>query len=271
MTFNGFRGRAKRLDDLDLPRIGHRIGVGEDELHAFMEVEARGSGFDKQGRPALLFEPHLFWRELAGTQRAQAAAQGLAYPSWRSGAYPADSYPRLTAAMSINETAAIRSASWGLGQILGSNHKAAGYATPQLMVLAFMDDEETHLEAMVNFLIANNLDDDLRAHRWETLARGYNGPAFAKHNYHGRLAAAFAKWRKIKDTPWTPGQSVAETKANDPVAGNVVFDPPPKPAPAPTAPVIIPTAPDIPKPEPAPPQTFWQRFAAALARRLKGS
>lgn len=25
-----FRGKAKRLDDIDLPRIGARIGVGED-------------------------------------------------------------------------------------------------------------------------------------------------------------------------------------------------------------------------------------------------
>ena len=34
--FNGFKGRAKKLDDVDLPRIGARIGVGEDELHAFV-------------------------------------------------------------------------------------------------------------------------------------------------------------------------------------------------------------------------------------------
>lgn len=39
-----FKGRAKRLDDVDLPRIGHQIGVGEDEIHAFMDVEAAGSG-----------------------------------------------------------------------------------------------------------------------------------------------------------------------------------------------------------------------------------
>ena len=29
---------AKPLDDIDLPLLGHAIGVGEDELHALMEV-----------------------------------------------------------------------------------------------------------------------------------------------------------------------------------------------------------------------------------------
>ena len=38
--FNGFKGRAKKLDDVDLPRIGARIGVGEDELHAFLAIPA---------------------------------------------------------------------------------------------------------------------------------------------------------------------------------------------------------------------------------------
>ena len=55
-----FRGKAKRLDDIDLPRIGARIGVGEDEMHAILDVEAAGSGFDAQDRIKMLFEPHVF-------------------------------------------------------------------------------------------------------------------------------------------------------------------------------------------------------------------
>ena len=59
-----FVGRAKRLDDLDIPAIGALIGVGEDEIHAFLDVEAAGSGFDKFSRPKMLFEPHVFYRLL---------------------------------------------------------------------------------------------------------------------------------------------------------------------------------------------------------------
>lgn len=204
-----FKGKAKRLEDIDLPIIGREIGVGEDEIHAILDVEAAGSGFDKQGRPKMLFEPHVFWRELGpGPKRDKAAAAGLAYPKWKRN-YPADSYPRLAQAMAIDEEAALRSASWGLGQVMGFNHKVAGYSTAKAMVLAFVDDEEHHLRAMMNFIKANGLDDELRRHDWAGFARGYNGAGYAKNAYDKKLAAAFAKWQRIKDTPapnYTPSK-----------------------------------------------------------------
>jgi hypothetical protein len=202
--FDTFQGAAKRLEDLDIPRIGSRINVGEDEIHAFMEVEANGSGFDAQGRPKALFEPHVFYRNLSGEERQRAVDEGLAYARWRRGNYPTDSFPRIKAAMRINQAAALKATSWGATQILGENYRMVGYATVEDMVSAFMDDEENHLEAMVNFLIASGIDDDLREHRWEIVARVYNGPKYAEHNYHGRMAAAFAKWQRIADTPY-PG------------------------------------------------------------------
>lgn len=203
MTWNDFKGAAKRIDDTDLPRIGHKIGVGEDEIHAVLDIEAAGSGFDSKGRPKMLFEPHIFYRQLKGAQRTRAVNEGLAYLKWRRN-YPKDSYPRLERAMRINETAALKSASWGRGQIMGFNHSASGYATVQDMVRAFMDDEETHLEAMVQFIISNGLDDELRRHDWRGFARGYNGPGYAENGYHTKLAAAYRKWSRIKDTAWSP-------------------------------------------------------------------
>lgn len=208
--WNGFRGAAKRLDDIDLPRIGHRIGVGEDELHAFMDVEAAGSGFDRSGRPKMLFEPHVFYRNLSGAERDRAVREGLAYRKWGERPYPSDSYDRLERAIVINETAAIKAASWGLTQILAENHSMVGFDTPQAMVQAFMQDEEHHLEAAVQFLIAANIADDLRAHRWAAVARGYNGPGYRKNAYDTKMAAAFAKWRRIPDTPWTPPDKPAD-------------------------------------------------------------
>ena len=129
---------------------------------------------------------------------------GLAYPAWKSGAYPADSYPRLLQAMAIDERAALRSASWGLGQVLGSHHAALGFPTVQQMVAAFCDDEEAHLLAMVRFIQVNHLDDELRRHDWATFARYYNGPGYAKNRYDVRLAAAFSRWKGIRDTKWSP-------------------------------------------------------------------
>ncbi len=203
-----FTGAATRLADSDLPRIGHGIGVGEDELHAFLEVETSGGGFDTHGRPKMLFEPHRFYANLSGAKRTLAVKAELAYASWGAKPYPADSYPRLTKALAIDETAALASASWGIGQIMGENHVSAGYASVQAMVAAFLDSEAEQLEAAVRFIKAEHLDDELRAHNWAAFARGYNGAQYAKNAYDRKLAAAFKKWAAIRDTPWAPSSAV---------------------------------------------------------------
>jgi hypothetical protein len=198
-----FKGKANRIDDYDLPRLGALIGVGEDELHAFMEVEAAGSGFDSVGRPKMLFEPHLFYREL-GPKRDEAVRQGLAYAKWGAKPYPKESYTRLAAAEKIDAEAAYRSASWGLTQILAKWHADLGYPTAKAMVEAFMDDEANHLEATIKLLKQWGVDDDLKAHRWATVAKAWNGPQFAKHGYDKKLAREYARWSKIPDTAWPP-------------------------------------------------------------------
>lgn len=200
-----FKGAGKRLDDIDLPRIGATFGVGEDEIHAIIDVESRGSGFDRQGRVLALFEPHVFWRELGpGPERDRAAAAGLAYPNWTAGGYPSDSYPRIIAACEINEDAALRSTSWGMFQIMGFNCLLAGYGSARAMIEAFKDDEEAHLEAMATFVVSSGLDAKLRRHDWRGFARGYNGSGYARHGYHTKLEVAYRKWSKIADTPYDP-------------------------------------------------------------------
>ncbi|MBB3996858.1 N-acetylmuramidase family protein [Aureimonas pseudogalii] len=241
IEFNGFRGVAKPLDDIDLPRLGHRIGVGEDEIHAVIDVEAAGGAWDARGRPKMLFEPHRFWKNLGpGEKRDRAVAAGLAYPSWGEKPYPGDSYPRLALAMAIDETAALKSASWGLGQILGENHAMVGFDTVQAMVMATLDDADRHLEMMVAFILSARLDGALRAHDWARFARGYNGPQYAKHGYHTRLAAAYARWSRIRDTPWSPV-----------IEGEAVRVPVPTPRPEP---ILLPApSTDVVVTSPAPP------------------
>ncbi|WP_166415441.1 N-acetylmuramidase domain-containing protein [Cochlodiniinecator piscidefendens] len=111
--------QADPIKNGGITRIGAKIGVGEDEIHAVLDVETRGGGFDSQGRPKMLFEPHVFYRELSGAENAEAVNAGLAYLKWGKRKYPRDSYSRLQKAMEINPEAALRSASWGLGQIMG--------------------------------------------------------------------------------------------------------------------------------------------------------
>lgn len=117
MTWNNFRGAAKRLDDIDLPLLGREIGVGEDELHAVIDVESRGKGFDSQGRPRILYEPHVVYRCASSKgQRDKLVAAGLAYPEWGEKPYGKESeqYGKLLKAMEIDETAALEGCSWGM-------------------------------------------------------------------------------------------------------------------------------------------------------------
>lgn len=204
MTITAFVGNRKPLDDFDIPRMAHRINVSEDHFRAFFEVESAGRAYDRLGRPVMLFEPHVFFRNLRGAERDRAVEAGLAYQRWRPGSYPSDSYPRLKQAIQINQDAALKSCSIGLSQVLVENYSSVGYSSPWAMWQAFMDDEEEHVEAMLRFILANGIDDDLRAGRWEVVARVYNGPRYKENGYHTKMARAFAKFQGIPDVNWKP-------------------------------------------------------------------
>lgn len=232
--WNDFKGAAVQMDDYDLPRVGHIIGVGEDPIHALIDVESRGEGFDKYNRPIILFERHYFYRLLGpGKKRDRAVAAGLATAKWSRDSYNKNQYTLLKKAIEIDERAALMSCSWGMAQIMGANFAMCGYASVQAMVRAFMADEATHIEAMIRFCIASGIDDELRAlEKAKTraeriaiarqIARTYNGPAYEKNRYHTRIVNRLEWWQKKPDTPWSPDMAKGEQAAAD--LDNVVSD-----------------------------------------------
>lgn len=239
MSTSFYKGKAEPLQDLDLPRIGHEIGVGEDVIHMLIEVESRGKGFDKQGRVIMLFEPHKFYKHLRGEKRSVAVEQGLAYPEWGQSKYPRDSYPRFLKACKIDETAAYKSCSWGLGQIMGENFRMVGYDDPQDMVAAFAESEKNQLEAMIEFAKSADIDDDLQVIDRKIkagqiispadcipIARAWNGSGFASHNYHRRLASSANKWARIKNTKFTLDdfRKIPEEESDEALKNNPLFE-----------------------------------------------
>lgn len=214
--FKDFKFTGPVLDDLDIPRIGASIGVGEDIVHGVMDTEAGGKSVDKNGRMKALYEPHVAYRNSKGAVRAALVKAGLAYPKWKKG-YPADSYPRIKKAMAIDETVALLATSWGFPQVLGENFATAGYESVQEMVLDFLADEDNQLEGMIRFIKGAHLDDELRVLEKKLksgkaitpddarpFVRGYNGAAYEKNDYHTTFATNVNKWAKIKDTPYSP-------------------------------------------------------------------
>lgn len=192
----GFIGNPAPLSPLGTAKAAQIIGCDEVALRAVLQVETGSKGFDKQGRPKALFEPHIFYRLLKSlndtTALARAERIGLAYPKWGSRPYPADSYPRIDAACAVNEEIALQATSWGLPQILGLNYAAAGYSSAKAMIEAFKTGEDEQLAAMARFIKAKGLDRALQRKDWAAFSKGYNGPAYKTHSYHVKLAKAYA-------------------------------------------------------------------------------
>lgn len=229
-----FRGAAKPRTADAFANAAKIIGCDVPAVQAVVEIEAAGKGYDAKGRPKMLFEPHVFYRCLSGAKRKEAVEAGLAYPKWKKG-YPRDSYPRLMHAIEIDETAALKAASWGLPQILGENYKAAGYSSPQAMVEDFVEGEDEQIAAMANFIVANKLAFFLKTHNWAKFARGYNGPGYAANNYHTKLEKAHERHAKahledieeeaepLADAPETPQEGQPEEIPTPPDGDPEVF------------------------------------------------
>lgn len=186
-----FEGNPAPLTDADVAEAAAMVGLTPAHIAAVKAVESRGRGFEGD-RPIILFEPHVFSRETGG--RFDRTHGGVSYPKWGMKPYrneQADRYDQLTYAMRLDRTAALRSASWGLFQIMGFNHEAAGFSDVELFVKAHVASEREQLLAFCRFIRTNGYVEALRREDWATFARRYNGPGYKKHAYHTKLAAAF--------------------------------------------------------------------------------
>nr|WP_067298336.1 N-acetylmuramidase domain-containing protein [Marinobacterium profundum] len=188
-----FQSKGKPLSDSGLEQICDTLGVGGAEVWAVLSVETRGFGFLENRKPRILFERHIFHRRTDGAFDQENPNISNSAPGAYSGG-PAE-YARLEAAMQLNTQAALESASWGIGQVMGFNYAVAGYADVNVMVDAMVADEDSQILAMAHFIKGNNLATAMQRKNWEAFARGYNGPAFRKNDYDVRLAAAHARFR----------------------------------------------------------------------------
>ena len=182
----------------DLDAIAVHLEIEPAAFRAVIAVEAGGSGFDLKGRPKALFERHHFHKHLHDRPflLAKAVDAGLAYPIWGMKPYPRGSdavYDEIQKACEIDEHAALLSTSWGIGQIMGSNFKAAGCPSVEVMVDEAMASEASQFRHMGEFIKAANLIKPLQFKDWTAFARGYNGPGFAKNAYDTKLAEAYTR------------------------------------------------------------------------------
>ena len=183
-----FAGAATQFTAGAIAQAAKDIGCDEAAVRAVIDVESRG-GFLPDKRPKILFERHHFHRHTGG--RFSAAHADIS--ASKGGGYlgKAAEYERLGRAIKLDREAALKSASWGAFQILGSNHAAAGFPDVESFCRAMCRSEDDQLRAFVGFVKANGLDDELCRRDWAGFARGYNGPNFRQFDYDRKLAAAY--------------------------------------------------------------------------------
>jgi hypothetical protein len=176
-----------------LELLAARIGIDKGVAVAVIAVESGGSGLGPDGRMIIRFENHLFW-SYWGKNNAAAYGQYFTFDqniSWQGHRYRPQpggqwldvhqnqnsEWAAFNLATTIDATAAKKSISMGLTQILGSNHRAIGYASPDAMFAAFAADEKFQLLGFFNFVKNDQRQiNALRNHDYVGFARIYNGP-----------------------------------------------------------------------------------------------
>lgn len=198
----------REITDAMLEAAAAAIRVGELEIKALFAVEAPGGqAFTAGGVLVRRFEPHhfpaQFWPALAFAPAGEAP--------WRASlklkAMRRDRM--LDLACGIDSELAYRATSWGAGQIMGSNARAAGY----LGAVDMVDRHVKHgapeaVSAFCRLVVSWGLDDNLRRRDWATVARVWNGPANAKI-YAGRLEREWS--RLIADAIQRPAIDMDDT------------------------------------------------------------
>lgn len=199
-----FVGKAIPMtrDGLDAALYALQMNPGEAAaLWAVFEVETagltQGFGFRVDRRPQILFERHKF-RGFTD-RRFDASEPAISGPAGGYGSL-AQQYEKLERALEVcrsanlGEEPALKSASWGVGQVMGFNHELAGFPSAAAMVTAMVANEDAQLLAMANFLRSTGLDAALRARNWEKFARGYNGAGYAANHYDVKLEVQYARF-----------------------------------------------------------------------------
>lgn len=196
------------LKHADLVNASQRLGVPVAAVYALNEVESQGRGFLDNGKPVILYERHIMYRQLQVPrtpeddqeqlrQRAEdLAKQAPALVNPKAGGYigGTSEHQRLAQARQIDEVAALESASWGAFQVMGFHWKRLGYTSVHDFVAAMVKSEADQLEAFVRFIETDaSLLKALKGLKWATVAKLYNGPDYQRNLYDVKLERAFER------------------------------------------------------------------------------
>ncbi len=191
-------GTRDPLSRADFEAVAAELGCEVEAVQAVVEVESgRLGAFAADGKPVILYEPHIFSRRT--NRQYDASHPNISYRSWDASKYPRTQegrWQQLRQAYALDPENAIASASWGLFQIMGFNHTACGFPNAKDFVADMCRSEAQQLKAFAAFVRSNNLADELVRKDWEGFARGYNGSGQVER-YGGMMRAAYNRLKGV--------------------------------------------------------------------------
>lgn len=193
-----------RLSEKDIVDFAKSFNLEVPIVKAVQEVESSRSGFLSDNRPTILFEGHIFWRELKkrgfDPETMVTGNENVLFPRFNRQFYEGNEkeYIRLEKARNVGNSpkileAALASCSWGMFQIMGFNYKLVDAFNVIDYVTKAKRSEAAHLRAFGEFIISTKLLKPLREKRWADFARGYNGAGYKVNKYDERLKAAYLR------------------------------------------------------------------------------
>lgn len=189
---------------------------------AFSRVECRREPFDKDGFPAILYERHVFFRNVKNRVNRTAWTKQystLCYPSgYGRGGYGsfASQRVKLSKAMSLDKEAAMEACSWGPFQELGENWEDYGFSS----IGEFVDTMKNGLYGASDIFIRSikhrGLVQPMVKRQYTVLASKYNGAGYKEFHYDDQIQGEYTKAKKLK-IDWAKIKSIPPTKNLNPI------------------------------------------------------
>lgn len=184
--------------------LANRLGIEPALLKAVQIVEAAGrNGFLSDGRPQILFEGHIMYKEFhkkfpdRDLNYLCKRFSMVFYPKWDKSKYfgGLGEYKRLELAKEIDEECALKATSWGMFQIMGFNHNLCGCKDVFDFVHKMSESHEKQLELMYYFMNNSGCLKELKEKDWAGFAKKYNGPGYAQNAYDQKLRNAYENFK----------------------------------------------------------------------------
>lgn len=190
--------QAPQIEQADLEGFADRLGCTVAQLSAVAAVESGGGAFFTSGHPKILWERHYFFKRLQILipMISDPVAGGYTMDANKNGVN--DSWEKLADAAMRAPAYAFESCSWGKFQIMGAWWQKLGYPSAAEFAWSMRESEVGHYEAFVRYIEVFGLTTALRAvdgnpMNARPLAKGYNGPNYAKFNYDIKIANAYRR------------------------------------------------------------------------------